>query len=178
MIKELESTVTIQQKKIEDLETRLLKTEQYSSRSTAIVTGLKEEANEDLEEVVTSQLKDSGALPANFTARDIAHVHRNRKKPNSDKPRSITLVFARSSDKDRVFQKSAKDNLYKKHGVKIHHHMCQALIEEQKKMEELEEVDWVSYFGHSAGFRVKLKNGDYLKKISHAADLMKQLADS
>ena len=174
-IQELETTISDQQSSITDLQERLLKSEQYSSRSTAIITGLEEKTGEDLEKIVTKIFVETGEVPPSFSSRDIAHVHRNRKKPDSTKPRSITIVFSRSMDKDRLFQKKVKDKLFSTHKIKLHHHMGQAMIAEQKKMEEMPSVEWVSYFGHAAGFRVKLTSGEYLKKVTTAADLAKKM---
>ena len=174
-IEELETTVVKHEERIAALEERLVRSEQYSSRGTAIITGLKETTGENLEEEVAKIVNEVGVLPGSFTAKDISHVHRNKRKADSDKPRSITLVFARSIDKDRLFRKSVKDKLFEKNKIKLHHHMCYALIQEQRKMEEVAGVKWVNYMGHSSGFSVKMEDGAYFKRMSHTADLQKML---
>lgn len=174
----LEEKVETQQEEIRNLEERLLRTEQYSSRSTAIITGLKEEKDEDLVDSVAKMFLQVGGLPRPFTSSNIANIHRNRKKEGSNKPRSITMVFTRSIDKDRLFNKVVKTKLKERFGVNMHHHMCSGLIAEQKKLEDHDRVDWVSYLGHSSNFSVKLKDGTFFKRISYLADLEKRLTSS
>ena len=174
-IAELENTVKDQSQVISDLESRLVKTEQYSSRRTAIITNLPEKNNENLEKEFTQMINDSKILLQKFDIKDISHIHRNRRKVNSSKPTSITVVFTRSIDKDRLFQKDAKTTLSTKFKIKLHHHMCGSLIAEQKKMEAVNNVDWVSYMGHTSNFSVKMKEGAYFKKVQHTTDLLSRL---
>eukprot|EP00116_Pleurobrachia_bachei_P011652 sb/3471914/ len=72
--------------KVSSLEDRLLKSEAYSGRSTAILTGIKESQDEDTVSVVVNTVKE---IIPDFTTACISTAHRNKKKPTSDptKPR-------------------------------------------------------------------------------------------
>ena len=53
--------------------------------------------------------------------------------------------------------------------------MCGALIAEQKKMEAIDGVEWVSYMGHSSNFSVKMTDERFYKKVENTTDLLSKL---
>lgn len=99
-----------------------------------------------------------------FTPDYVCNVHRNKAQVAGSRPPSITLVFLRGMDKDQLFYK-------KKHfktanlGFNLFHALSPRLINEQKKIQSCSEVEWCAWFGHTQYFSVKMKNGDFERKV-------------
>ena len=117
----MEKKLGEQDKVLADFERRLFKSEQYSSRSTAILTGLPTSPNEDSSRTVCSVL-NSVEPSRNFTLLDLAHCHWNKQKSDSSRPPTVTVVFNRSYNKDMFMRKASKDKLKMKM-INLHHHM-------------------------------------------------------
>ena len=94
----LENKAAEQDKILTDFERRLFKSKQYSSRSTAILTGLPTTPSEDVSRKVCDDL-NAVEPNRNFTPMDLTHCHRNKQKPESSQPPTITVVFSRSYDR-------------------------------------------------------------------------------
>ena len=169
----LENKVAEQDKILTDFERRLFKSEQYSSRSTAILTGLPTTPSEDVSRKVCDVL-NSVEPNRNFTPMDLAHCHRNKQKPESSRPPTITVVFNRSYDKDRIMRKAAKD-LLKTKRMNIHHHMGQTVLAEYWRLTERPDVQWVQYRGHIGNFAVKLINDSFITQALNCRDLESKL---
>ena len=79
-LEELEVKNECNERKLEDLEDRLFKAEQYSSRATVILTGVEVTPDEDVSSKVCSVLNKAGPQ-MKFNSRDFTHCHQNRQKP-------------------------------------------------------------------------------------------------
>ena len=84
-VEDLEKKLGEQDKLLADFERRLFTSEQYSSRSTAILTGLPTSPNEDISRTVCSVI-NSVEPSRNFTPLDLEHCHRNKQKSDSSRP--------------------------------------------------------------------------------------------
>ena len=169
----LENKVAEQDKILTDFERRLFKSEQYSSRSTAILTGLATTPSEDVSRKVCDVL-NAVEPNRNFTPMDLAHCRRNKQKPESSRPPTITVVFSRSYDKDRIMRKAAKD-LLKTKRMNIHHHMGQTVLAEYRRLTERPDVQWVQYRGYIDNFAVKLNNDSFITQVLNCRDLESKL---
>ena len=108
---------------------RLFKMEQYSSRSTVIITGVPANDNENTVEIVCKTLNDADKDIA-ISPCDLSHCHRNWTN-RTNRPPTITVVFNRSYDKDLVMRKSTRDKL-KAPRYNIHHHMGNTVLSEYR----------------------------------------------
>ena len=124
-ISELEKKNEEQDRKIVDFELRLFKMEQYSSRSTVIITGVPANDNENTAEIVCKTINDADKDIA-ISPCDLSHCHRNWTN-RTNRPPTITVVFNRSYDKDLVMRKSTRDKL-KARRYNIHHHMGNTVL--------------------------------------------------
>ena len=172
-VEDLEKKLGEQDKVLADFERRLFKSEQYSSRSTAILTGLPTSPNEDISRTVCSVL-NSVEPSRNFTPLDLAHCHRNKQKSDSIRPPTVTVVFNRSYDKDMFMRKASKDKLKMKK-INLHHHMGPTVLSEFKRLSERHDVHWVQYRGHVGNFAVKLKNDGFITQVLNCKDLDNKL---
>ena len=93
--------------------------EQYSFRSTAIMTSVPANGNENTAEIVCKTLNDVDKDIA-LSPCDLSHCHRNWTSRTS-RPPSITVAFNRSYGKDLVMRKSIRDKL-KARRYNIHQH--------------------------------------------------------
>ena len=171
-ISELEKKNEEQDRKIVDFELRLLlycsKMEQYSSRSTVIITGVPANDNENTAEIVCKILNDADKDIA-ISPCDLSHCHRNWTN-RTNRPPTITVVFNRSYDKDLVMRKSTRDKL-KARRYNIHHHMGNTVLSEFRRLSDRTDVNWVQYLGHRSNFSVKMNNDDYIRHVLNSDDL-------
>ena len=168
-ILELEEDLSVKEKHINELNERLIKSEQYSRRNTAIVTGVPYQKNENLEAKICDVINSTNILHHEFQTGDIAHVHRNKWGTYS----SITLQFVRGIDKDRLFSAKPKFRLaHLKPKINIHHAMCDQLIEEKKEIETVQGVKWVDFRGHAKMFVVKMDDENFFRGIRGCSDLI------
>ena len=172
-VNELEKKIDEQDKLLEDLERRLFKTEQYSSRSTAILTGLPTSPSENTIGKVCSVL-NSVDPNRNFTPLDFSHCHRNRQKNNSNRPPTITVVFNRSWDKDKFMRKEARD-LLKTKRMNLYHHMGPTVLAEFRRLSERSDVQWVQYRGYLGNFGIKMNNDSFITNVLNSKDLDSKL---
>ena len=149
---------------------RLMYIEQYSRRNTAIITGLEYQKDEDLANKVCKLINDADILPFEFDTEYISHVHRNKIKPN--KTPTVTLQLLRAVDTDKIF---AKKKLLKAKGINIFNVLSESVKLEQDKIKNMEEVEWVAFFGHSRFFGVKMKNDVFYKGIHSLNHLLAQV---
>ena len=154
--------------KIVDFELRLFKMEQYSSRSTVIITGVPANDNENTAEIVCKTLNDADKDIA-ISPCDLSHCHRNWTN-RTNRPPTITVVFNRSYDKDLVMRKSTRDKL-KARRYNIHHHMGNTVLSEFRRLSDRTDVNWVQYLGHRSNFSVKMNNDDYIRHVLNSDDL-------
>ena len=167
-ISELEKKNEEQDRKIVDFELRLFKMEQYSSRSTVIITGVPANDNENTAEIVCKTLNDADKDIA-ISPCDLSHCHRNWTN-RTNRPPTITVVFNRSYDKDLVMRKSTRDKL-KARRYNIHHHMGNTVLSEFRRLSDRTDVNWVQYLGHRSNFSVKMNNDDYIRHVLNSDDL-------
>ena len=120
-LEELEVKNECNERKLEGLEDRLFKAEQYSSRATVILTGVEVTPDEDVSSKVCSVLNKAGPQ-MKFNSRDFTHFHQNCPKPASRRPPTITVVFSRSCEKHLIMAKEYRGKL-KSLGINAHHHM-------------------------------------------------------
>ena len=172
-IEDLEKKLGEQDKVLVDFECRLFKSEQYSSRSTAILTGLPTSPNEDISRTVCSE-PNSVEPSRNFTPLDLAHCHRNKQKPDSCRPPTVTVVFDWSYDKDMFMRKTLKDKLKMKK-INLHHHMGPTVLAEFKRLSERHDAHWVQYREHVGNFAVKLKSDGFITQVLNCKDLDNKL---
>ena len=161
-----------QDRKIADFELRLFKMKQYSSRSTAIMTGVPANDNENTAEIVCKNLNDVDK-DITFSPCDLSHCHRNWTN-RTNRPPTITVVFNRSYDKDLVMRKSTRDKL-KARRFNIHHHMGNTVLSEFRRLSDRTDVKWVQYLGHRSNFSVKMNNDDYIRNVLNSDDLDSKL---
>ena len=90
---ELEVKNECNERKLEDLEDRLFKAEQYSSRATVILTGVEVTPDEDVSSKVCSVLNKTGPQMKLYS-RDFTHCHQNRPKPASRRPPTIYTNYS------------------------------------------------------------------------------------
>ena len=169
-VNEPKKNIDEQDKVLEDFERRLFRTEQYSNRSTAILTGLPTSPSENTIGKVFSVL-NSVDPNRNFTPLDFAYCHRNRQKPKSNRPPTITVVFNRSWDKDKFMRKEARE-LLKTKRMNLHHHMGPTVLAEFRRLSERSDVQWVQYRRHLGNFAVKMNNDSF---ITNSKDLDSKL---
>jgi len=176
-IDQLEEASLKQSDHINNLHERLAFAEQYSRRNTAIVTKVPYLKGENLEVKICKLINDTKILPFVFTRRDISHVHRNKFNQYA----SITLVFARGIDKDRIFsKKSVFKSTHTETGINIHHAMSKTVQVEKEYLEAVEGVKYVEYRGIRANFVVKMLpeyDDAFFKKIRGEADLRTALTN-
>ena len=171
-IAELEKRNEEQYRKIADFELKLFKMEQYSSRSTAIMTSVPANDNENTAEIVCKAIndvyKDIVLSPC-----DLSHCHRNWTSRTNRSP-TITVVFNRSYDKDLVMRKSTRDKL-KAWRYNIHHHVGNTVLSEFRRLSDRTDVKWVQCLGHRSNFSVKMNNDDYIRHVLNSDDLDSKL---
>ena len=166
-ISELEKKNEEQDRKIVDFELRLFKMEQYSSRSTVIITGVPANDNENTAEIVCKTLNDADKDIA-ISPCDLSHCHRNWTN-RTNRPPTITVIFNRSYDKDLVMRKSTRDKL-KARGT-TYTTTWGTLLSEFRRLSDRTHVNWVQYLGHRSNFSVKMNNDDYIRHVLNSDDL-------
>ena len=167
-IAELEKRNEEQYRKIADFELRLFKMEQYSFRSTAIMTSVPANDNENTAEIVCKAINDVDKDIV-LSPCDLSHCHCNWTSRTNRSP-TITLVFNRSYNKDLVMRKSTRDKL-KARRYNIHHHMGNTVLSEFRRLSDRTDVKWVQYLGHRSNFSVKMNNDDYIRHVLNSDDL-------
>ena len=125
------------ERKLEDLEDRLFKAEQYSSRATVILTGVEVMPDEDVSSKVCSMLNKAGPQ-MKFNSRDFTHCHQNCPKPASKRP-TVTVVFNKSCEKDLIMAKEYRGKLNLLN-ISAHHHMGPTVIAEFRKLSDRPDV--------------------------------------
>jgi len=183
MIGQLKSENEQNQRETSALRERVEQLEGYSRRSTMIMTGLPYNEDENLEKEVCEIINEAKVYKDfEIDQSYVSNVHRNgRFDPNKEKPPSVTVVFVRSMDKDRLFRGKGKfkANLngegkrFGKFGkVNIHHAMSEGTRQQKRRLEAFDEVEWVDYRGVTQGFAVKMVNEQFHRGIQGVNDFM------
>ena len=93
--------------KVEDLEKKMERQEQYSRRSCILIHGLKKEKNKSTDDRVLklfSEELNKGVLLA-----DLDRIHRvGKKRDSSSKPRPFIVKFAQYNIREKVFKSKNK----------------------------------------------------------------------
>ena len=105
-IKELKEKVLILSNEKKDLEQIIDSQEQYSRRNCILIHGVKEEQNEDTDNVVVKLIKDN--LEEDVDLTELDRFHRIGKKKSNGKARPIIVKFARYNVRRKVFYNKKK----------------------------------------------------------------------
>ena len=155
--------------RISVLEEDTLRIDQYSRKGVMTITGLMFDptaSQANLESEVLGMLNQICSSFNPLNRLDFVAIHRNSKEGRNGRPPTITAKFIRFNDKNRYFSKTARSIRKTAFpGVGFHHNMCQALINEQKEIENHVSVKWASYMGDNRGFSVCLTDGSFLNFI-------------
>ena len=93
--------------KVEDLEKKMERQEQYSRRNCILIHGLKEEKNESTDDRVLKLFREE--LNEDVLLVDLDRTHRIGKKgDSSSKPRPLIVKFARYNIREIVFKSKEK----------------------------------------------------------------------
>lgn len=105
-IKDLKEKVSILSNEKKDLEKIIDRQEQYSRRNCILIHGVKEEQNEDTDNVVVKIIKDN--LEEDVPLTELDRSHRIGKKNSNGKARPIIVKFARYNVRRKVFYSKKK----------------------------------------------------------------------
>ena len=105
-IKDLKEKVLILSKEKKDLEQIIDRQEQYSRRNCILIHGVKEEQNEDTDNVVVKLIKDN--LEEDVDLTELDRSHRIGKKKSNGKARPIIVKFAQYNVRRKVFYNKKK----------------------------------------------------------------------
>ena len=170
---------------VDTVESNLAKTDQYSRRSTVLVTGLdyhkESETYQNLSENVASKLSKSGVKLSNS---DFAACHRNRNKIKTVKrsgqeiktPPSITVKFVDANKKDCVLKGYKNFEGGKPKKVKFVQSLNNYYQDLKYNISNLcrengDKVLWIHWRSSSPGLCIKLEGGRYFAKVHSMRDL-------
>ena len=105
-LKDLKEKVLILSNEKKDLEQIIDRQEQYSRRNCILIYGVKEEQNEDTDNVVVKLIKDN--LEEDVDLTELDRSHRIGKKKSNGKARPIIVKFARYNVRRKVFYNKKK----------------------------------------------------------------------
>ena len=106
--------------KVEDLEKKMHRQEQYSMRNCVLNYGLKEEKNESTDDRVLKLFREE--LNEEILLVDLDSAHRTGKKGDSNsKPHPVIIKFARYNIREKVFKSQKKVKSKKTQGKKYYH---------------------------------------------------------
>ena len=169
---------------VDTVESNLAKMDQYSRRSTVLVTGLdyhkESETYQYLSENVASELSKSGVKVSNS---DFAACHRNGNKIKTVKrsgreiktPPSITVKFVNANKKDCVLKGYKNFEGGKPKELKV----CSPSIINYQELkynisnlcrENGDKVLWIHWRSSSSGLCIKLEDGRYFAKVHSMKD--------
>ena len=169
---------------VDTVESNLAKTDQYSRRSTVLVTGMdykkESETYESLSENVASELSKSGVKVDN---NDFAAWHRNGNKAKTVKrngrevvtPPSITVQFINANKKDRVLKGYKNFEGGKPKKVKVVQSLNNYYQELKYNISNLcrengNKVLWIHWRSPSSGLCIKLEDDRYFARIHSMKD--------
>ena len=93
--------------KVEDLEKKMERQEQYSRRNCILILRLKEEMNESTDDRVLKLLREE--LSEDILLSDLDRTHRiGKKRDSSSKPRPVILKSVRYNIREKVFKSKKK----------------------------------------------------------------------
>ena len=96
--------------KVQDLEKKMERQEQYSRRNCILIHGLKEEMNRSADDRVLKLFR--GELREDVLLADLDRTHRNGKKRDSScKPHPVLVKFAPYNIREKVFKSKKKKKL-------------------------------------------------------------------
>ena len=131
-IKDLKEKVLILSNEKKGLEQIIDRQEQYSRRNCILIHGVKEEQNEDTDNVVVKLIKDS--LEEDVDLTELDRSHRIGKKKSNGKARSIIVKFARYNVRRKVFYNKKK---LKGKNISITESLTKFLMEKLQEAREL-----------------------------------------
>ena len=105
-IKDLKEKVLILSNEKKDLEQIIDRQEHHSQRNCILIHGVKEEQNEDTDNVVVKLIKDN--LEEDVDLTELDRSHRIGKKKSNGKARPIIVKFARYNVRRKVFYNKKK----------------------------------------------------------------------
>ena len=168
--------------KLNVLEEKFIKLDQYSRKDVVILTGLQFTQGEQQRTLETKVLDFIESITdKQFNIHDFSAIHRNgiRCKDNG-RPPSITVKFLRLHDKDLIFSKlsiNKRKNLYPE--LNIHHCMSEGMIDIQSSIATLPSVKFVKFMGANRYFNVCCKDGDnddfFLNRIQNVEHFKTEL---
>ena len=89
--------------KVEDIEKKMERQEQYSRRNSILIHGLKEEKSESTDDRILKLFREELNEKVLLTALDRTHrIRKNR--DSSSKPRPVILKFVRYNIREKVFK--------------------------------------------------------------------------
>ena len=143
-IKDLKEKVLILSNEKKDLEQIIDKQEQYSRRNCILIHGVKEEQNEDTDNVVVKLIKDN--LEEDIDLTELDRSHRIGKKKSNGKARPIIVKFARYNVRRKVFYNKKK---LKGKNISINESLTKFRMEKLQEARELYDRKSVwTYDGH------------------------------
>ncbi len=179
----------------ENLNTQCMKNEQYTRRDTVTVVGLdmpNGEAQADLSAKVAEHLSNSGESVAHS---DFSVVHRNAANSKEVRgkvvPPSVTVRFLNISKKDRVLRSYSNFDQAKKQvrPVRVYQSLCKRYADVCMKIVNFFKLKadddnmgilncgltlkWCTYSSPSAGFALKLSDGQYFTGVHTFRDFAK-----
>ena len=169
---------------VDTVEANLAKTDQYSRRSTVLVTGMdykkESETYDSLSTNVASELSKSGVKVSNS---DFAACHRNGKKIKTVKrsgrevvtPTSITVKFVNANKKDSVLKGYKNFEGGKPKKVKVVQSLNNYYQELKYNISNLcrengVKVLWIHWRSSSSGLCIKLEDDRYFAKVHSMRD--------
>ncbi len=146
--------------RIDLLNEKFVKLDQYSRKDVAILTGLsfdEKESQHELEETVVNIInKITGKTT---TIRYYVAIHRNgRNIKGNGRPPSVTIKFLRFYDKGVLFMKNfiaKRKTLFR--GINFHHCLSEGMIAVQNAIAANGSVKFVRYMGANRYFTVCIK---------------------
>ena len=107
VIQNLQNDKILMEKKIENLEKKVDRQEQYSRRNCILIHGIEEKNDENTDNVVVEMINDN--LGVNITENDLDRSHRlGKKDSNRSKPRPIIVKLARYNTRSKIFYNKKK----------------------------------------------------------------------
>ena len=169
---------------VDTVETNLAKTDQYSRRSTVLVTGMdykkESETYDSLSTNVASELSKNGVKVSNS---DFAACHRNGHKIKTVKrsgrevvtPPSITVKFVNANKKDSVLKGYENFEGGKPKKVKVVQSLNNYYQELKYNISNLcrengVKVLWIHWRSSSSGLCIKLEDDCYFAKVHSMRD--------
>ena len=89
--------------KVEDLEKKMVRQEQYSRRNRVLIHGLKQEKNESTDDRVLKLFREELNEDVLLWIQT-GHIESEKKKDSNSKPHPVIVKFARYNIREKVFK--------------------------------------------------------------------------